>query len=411
MFDASMNDDGGFGAQMQTRELVDESDDVKATLPRARSRRSYIVIVDDNNDMRVYLREILGKDFRVRCAVDGLDAIRLISERLHQGKRIDLVLSGMSNFSSFFILYIIAISLRVLSHVSFIVDVAMPNMNGYELLKRLRNDSATMMTPFILLSARAGEEANVEGLDLGADDCLVKPFSARELLARVRSTIRLSDLRHELIREQRHALEMKQLIYSISVRIRSGLSLPQILDTASKELFKVIRCNAIRICRFRRVDPESGQHWVRYVSEIVSCGKPKILTPTDRLLPNGLEVNEVHHVQGGDAEMAGDLRHVSNYQHPVFGAKNFISVALIYNRRIWGYLLASRDADMVDWSQSEKLLFEQTGNQISLALAHASLWELKKSQQVEMEAAHAANEAKSQILANTSHELRTVTYI
>jgi len=280
-------------------------------------------------------------------------------------------------------------------------------MNGYELLQRLRGDSATMMTPFILLSARAGEEANVEGLDLGADDCLVKPFSARELLARVRSTIRLSDLRHELMREQRHALEMKKLIYSISVRIRSGLSLPQILDTASKELFKVIRCTSIRICRFRRVDQETGQHWVRFVSEIVRVGKPRILTHTDSLLPKGLEVLESQ-VTSGEYDSSSDLRHVISCQYPLFDSKSFISVALIYNRKIWGYLLASREADMVDWSQSEKLLFEQTGNQISLAIAHASLWELKKSQQVEMEAAHAANEAKSQILANTSHELRTV---
>ncbi|KAI1315478.1 hypothetical protein EDD11_000759 [Mortierella claussenii] len=395
MFDTSMNDDGGYGEQVPTAEMMGEAGEMadnfnshqnknKTVLPRTRSRRGYIIIVDDNNDMRSYLKEILGKDFRVRSAVDGLDAIRLISERLQQGKRIDLVLS----------------------------DVAMPNMNGYELLKRLRGDTATMMTPFILLSARAGEEANVEGLDLGADDCLVKPFSARELLARVRSTIRLSDLRHELIREQRHALEMKQLIYSISVRIRSGLSLPQILDTASRELFKVIRCNAIRICRFRRVDQETGQHWVRFVSEVVKVGKPKILTPTDRLLPKGLEILDAQvssavSSSGGDHEAASDLRHVTNCQHPIFGAKSFISVALIYNRKVWGYLLASRDEDMVDWSQSEKLLLEQTGNQISLAIAHASLWELKKSQQVEMEAAHAANEAKSQILANTSHELRT----
>lgn len=287
------------------------------------------------------------------------------------------------------------------------IDVAMPNMNGYELLRRLRNDPATRMTPFILLSARAGEEANVEGLDLGADDCLIKPFSARELLARVRSTIRLSDLRHDLIREQRHALEMKQLIFSISVRIRGGLSLPQILETASKELFKVIRCNAIRVCRFRRLDLESGQHWVRFVSEIVRVGKPKILTPADQLLPKGLEVNELHHCDN-ETESTGDLRHVTNYQHPVFGSMSFISVALIHNRKVWGYLIAVRDADMVDWTQSEKLLFEQAGNQVSLAIAHASLWELKKTQQVEMEAAHAANEAKSQILANTSHELRTV---
>ncbi|KAG0314382.1 hypothetical protein BGZ99_008166 [Dissophora globulifera] len=374
----SVNDNGRYSPQSKKIALVKESEHEKQALPETRSRRGFIIVVDDNHDMRSYLREILGKDFRVRCAVDGLDAIRLITERLQQGRRIDLILS----------------------------DVAMPNMNGYELLKRLRSDSATMMTPFILLSARAGEEANVEGLDLGADDCLVKPFSARELIARVRSTIRLSDLRHELIREQRHALEMKQLIYSISVRIRSGLSLPQILDTASRELFKVIRCNAIRICRFRSVDQETGQHWVRFVSEIVRVGKPKILAPVDRLLPKGLEAREMS-VSNGEHDSSSELRHVSSCFHPMFGAKSFISVALIYNRKIWGYLLASRDVDMVDWSQSEKLLFEQTGNQISLAIAHASLWELKKSQQVEMEAAHAASEAKSQILANTSHELRT----
>ncbi|KAG0338067.1 hypothetical protein BG004_007378 [Podila humilis] len=375
--DNSVNDDGGGGDETRRSDVVDDIEDDATALPRVRSRRGYIIVVDDNNDMRAYLREILGKDFRVRCAVDGVDAIRLITERLYQGKRIDLVLS----------------------------DVAMPNMNGYELLKRLRSDPATMMMPFILLSARAGEEANVEGLDLGADDCLVKPFSARELLARVRSTIRLSDLRHELIREQRHAFEMKQLIYNISVRIRSGLSLPEILDTASRELFKVIRCNAIRICRFRSEDPVTGQHWVRFVSEIVRVGKPKVLTATDRLLPKGLEIPAAN--ANGEYDHASDLRHVSNYQHPTFGAKSFISVGLMYNRKVWGYLLASKDVDMVDWSQSEKMLFEQTGTQISLAIAHASLWELKKSQQVEMEAAHAASEAKSQILANTSHELRT----
>ncbi|KAG0297680.1 hypothetical protein BGZ96_005344 [Linnemannia gamsii] len=377
LFGPIVVENGVYGGQIQRNELSEEPKN-DSPMNRSKQRRSYIVIVDDNNDMRAYLREILGKDFRVRCAVDGLDALRVISERLNQGKRIDLILS----------------------------DVAMPNMNGYELLQRLRNDTTTMMTPFILLSARAGEEANVEGLDLGADDCLVKPFSARELLARVRSSIRLSDLRHELIREQRHALEMKQLIYSISVRIRSGLSLPQILDTASMELFKVIRCNAIRICRFRGTDKETGQHWVRYVAEIAKVGQPKALTPMDRLYPKGLEVSESR-VTSGEHEPTSELRTVTNFVHPVYGTKSFISVPLIYNNKIWGYLLASRDADTRDWSQSEKLLFEQTGNQISLAIAHASLWELKKSQQVEMEAAHAANEAKTQILANTSHELRT----
>ncbi|KAF9438563.1 hypothetical protein BGZ76_006783 [Entomortierella beljakovae] len=373
------NDGNGQGDDhVEAEELRQQPEEETKLLPKATTRRGYIMVVDDNNDMRTYLKEILVKDFRVRCAVDGLDALRMIRERLSHGKRIDLILS----------------------------DVAMPNMDGYELLRRLRKDPATMMTPIILLSARAGEESNVEGLDLGADDCLAKPFSSRELLARVRSTIRLSDLRHELIREQRHALEMKRLVYSISVRIRGGLSLPQVLDTASRELFKVIRCNAIRICRFSGKDPSTGQHWIKFVTEIVRIGTPKVLSLKDRLLPKGLEVSEAS-AGKSDNEAASDLRNVTNYQHPIFGAKNYMSVALIHNRKIWGYLTASRDVDAADWTRSEKLLFEQTGNQISMAIAHAHLWEIKKAQQVEMEAVHAANEAKSQILANTSHELRT----
>ncbi|KAG0300208.1 hypothetical protein BGZ98_009369, partial [Dissophora globulifera] len=211
--DTGVNHYGKHSHQFRKIALPGEPERDQQTLPEIRSRRGFIIVVDDNHDMRLYLKEILRKDFQLRCAVDGLDAIRLITERLQQGKSVDLILS----------------------------DVAMPNMNGYELLKRLRSDSATMMIPFILLSAHADEEANVEGLDLGADDYLVKPFSAQELIARVRSTIRLSDLRHELNREQRHALEMKQLIYSISVRIRSGLSLRQILDTTCRELYKAIR--------------------------------------------------------------------------------------------------------------------------------------------------------------------------
>lgn len=94
MLNTSVNDDGGFGAPVQAQDLGEEPLKGATNLASARPRRSYIIIVDDNNDMRAYLRQILGKDFRLRCAADGLDAIRLISERLHQGKRIDLVLSG-----------------------------------------------------------------------------------------------------------------------------------------------------------------------------------------------------------------------------------------------------------------------------------------------------------------------------
>jgi len=71
----------------------------------------------------------------------------------------------------------------------------MPGVDGFGLLRTLRADSATRDLSIILLSARAGEEARVEGLDAGADDYLVKPFSARELVARVGGALQLTQLR------------------------------------------------------------------------------------------------------------------------------------------------------------------------------------------------------------------------
>ena len=84
----------------------------------------------------------------------------------------------------------------------------MPRMNGFELLSELRADQATSMIPVILLSARAGEEAESEGLEAGADDYLVKPFTARELMARVGAHISMYRLRLELMRKEQE-LRMK----------------------------------------------------------------------------------------------------------------------------------------------------------------------------------------------------------
>ena len=125
--------------------------------------RSTILIVDDNRDMREYITRLLQSRFAVISAVNGEDALKIIDA----GVRPDLVLT----------------------------DVMMPRLDGFGLLKALRDRPLTESTPVIFLSARAGEEARIEGFDVGADDYLVKPFSARELITRVQTHIRLSRLR------------------------------------------------------------------------------------------------------------------------------------------------------------------------------------------------------------------------
>jgi signal transduction histidine kinase len=129
-----------------------------------------ILLADDNADMRDYVRRLLAPHWTVEVVADGQAALEAVHAR-----RPDLVLT----------------------------DVMMPHLDGFGLLRALRADDATRSIPVILVSARAGEESRVEGLEAGADDYLVKPFSARELLARVNAHLQLSRSRLELIgREQ-----------------------------------------------------------------------------------------------------------------------------------------------------------------------------------------------------------------
>jgi len=71
-----------------------------------------------------------------------------------------------------------------------VLDIMLPGMNGLDLCRRLRRESQTRRTPIIMLTAKTSETDRVAGLDLGADDYIAKPFSVRELLARVRAVLR-----------------------------------------------------------------------------------------------------------------------------------------------------------------------------------------------------------------------------
>ena len=91
-------------------------------------------------------------------------------------------------------------------------DAMMPELDGFGLLAELRADPSTSQLPVIMLSARAGEEAAVEGLAAGADDYLLKPFSSRELIARVRANLDLAELRQAAARAtERHARLLRDL--------------------------------------------------------------------------------------------------------------------------------------------------------------------------------------------------------
>jgi PAS domain S-box-containing protein len=155
--------------------------------PSPSEKRELIVLADDNADMRHYLTRLLSGRYEVHAAADGLQALEVT---------------------------------RKLRPVLLLADVMMPQLDGFGLLRAIREDSSLASTPVILVSARAGEESRVEGLEADADDYLIKPFAARELLARVAAHVKMASLRREtaereervrseaeLEREKRHASE------------------------------------------------------------------------------------------------------------------------------------------------------------------------------------------------------------
>ena len=140
--------------------------------PRTAVYGSRVIVADDNSDMRAYVRGLLESRYEVETVPDGQAALEAARRETP-----DLIVS----------------------------DVMMPRMDGFALLRALRADPQLRDVPTILLSARAGEEAVVEGLDAMADDYLVKPFSARELIARVSAQLQLARLRRDAAARE-HAL-------------------------------------------------------------------------------------------------------------------------------------------------------------------------------------------------------------
>lgn len=137
-------------------------------LPSTGTGHKRILLADDNGDLREYVARILTPWYDVAAVANGAEALQQA-----RTESFDLIIS----------------------------DVMMPEMDGFELLRAIRNDERLAATPFIMLSARAGEEAAIEGLSSGADDYLAKPFSSEELLARVYAHLNAAAIRERAMKE------------------------------------------------------------------------------------------------------------------------------------------------------------------------------------------------------------------
>ncbi|MFA9428623.1 ATP-binding protein [Egicoccus sp. AB-alg2] len=160
---------------------------------------AHVLVVDDNPDMRRYLVRVLGEHYEVSSAVDGTEALARIRQRTP-----DLVLT----------------------------DVMMPNLDGFELVQALRDDPDHARLPVVMLSARAGEEATVGGLDAGADDYLVKPFTNLELVARIRTNLDMARYRERLAADRVRDEMMAGLSHDMQTPLASILGFLSVVESA-----------------------------------------------------------------------------------------------------------------------------------------------------------------------------------
>jgi signal transduction histidine kinase len=144
-----------------------------ASAQQAPASAPEVLIAEDNPDMRALLSMIVGREFRIRVTSNGREALEALGESAP-----DLVLS----------------------------DVMMPEMSGIELCKAIKDNVETQAIPVVLVTSKAEREMKIEGLERGADDYVTKPFHPRELLARVRSLVRVRGLQ-KILADRNETLE------------------------------------------------------------------------------------------------------------------------------------------------------------------------------------------------------------
>ena len=207
--------------------------------PEPTGTTARILVADDNADMRDYLSRLLSARFQVEVVGDGTAALEAVRRRPP-----DVIIS----------------------------DVMMPGLDGFQLLAALRADEAVRTTPFILLSARAGEEARIDGLHAGADDYLVKPFSARELIARVDAQLVRAKLRSL---EEAQAVRLASVFAHAPVGIATLKGAAHVFEFANRRYLDLIGGRPVEGKPIRDALPElEGQGIYELLDGVYQSGEP-----------------------------------------------------------------------------------------------------------------------------------------
>ena len=217
--------------------------------------RPRVLLADDNADMRDYITRILGDHYDLVVANDGHQALDILRRDPP-----DLLLT----------------------------DIMMPGLDGFALLGAVRSDPATAALPVIFVSARAGEEMRVEGLEAGADDYLVKPFTANELRARVRAHVQMA-----IARRRAAEREAELRAEAEAARDRAVNVLESITDgfVALDRDWRITQVNAEaeRLNGMRREDMLGKSHWDLFPAAVGTAIHRELLRAASERVPVDFE--------------------------------------------------------------------------------------------------------------------------
>ncbi|HZJ72098.1 MAG TPA: response regulator, partial [Planctomycetota bacterium] len=346
--------------------------------PEARTAGPRILLADDNADLREYARRLLAEDYEVEAVSDGIEALA---------------------------------AARANPPALVVSDVMMPGLDGFGLIHELRSDPKLRTVPIILLSARAGEEARIEGLGKGADDYLVKPFSGRELLVRVATLLRTAELRRQALREQERAAdELREEARTLETLNRVGQTLAAELDL--EKTVQAVTDAATELSGaefgafFYNVTNDAGESYLLYTL----CGAPREAFAKFGM-PRNTEVFAPTFAGEGAVrvdDITKDPRYGRNAPHhgmpkghlPV---RSYLAASVVSRTgEVIGGLFFGHSRPGVFTERSERLVVGIAA-QAAVAIDNARLYE--ESRRL-VERLSEADRRKDEFLATLSHELR-----
>jgi len=344
--------------------------DIRAILSGTQGAR--LLIADDNADMRDYLTRLLSEHYQVKTVANGRQALAAIEREVP-----DLLL----------------------------LDVMMPELDGFGVLAQLRMEPRTRHLPVIVLSARAGQEAMLDGLTHGADDYVIKPFAARDVLSRIAARLEISRTRQQAeARTQRALHGLLALARLIAGDDSMGKDDPQIYSALVALARDVFECEITSLVSFdnttRRMIPLStvGRHPEQEMEWYTTIHRHTF----DEIY----SANEITRLRDGKT-LVKHMGDVTADGVPSLGVRSTLSAPLSTGDMLYGVLsFAFKTAGHV-YTTVERELASGFARMAMLVLERSRLLVERAQTQADMLALRETTRRMDEFLGIASHELRT----